>query len=177
MSHLAVLESARDRDWPAVLIMEDDLSFHPRFSEHAETLVRELDAIPWGFAYFGHRVETDLAGRPTFRAFRDPLQTTHFYAVSQRILEPLIEFLHTVARRPPGHPEGGPMHVDGAYNMFRARHPNVITVIATPSLGQQRSSASDVTPGWLDQTPGLRHLVRSTRRIARFLNQPVRGDA
>jgi glycosyl transferase, family 25 len=55
-------------------------------------------------------------------------------------------FLRQVLDRPPGHPEGGPMHVDGAYTTFRRNHPEFMTLAAIPSLGHQRASRSDIYP-------------------------------
>ena len=57
------------------------------------------------------------------------------------------------------------MHVDGAYSMFRMRRPDVRTLMASPSLGGQRSSRSDIaTNQWYDRTPILRGLARIARR-------------
>jgi hypothetical protein len=57
------------------------------------------------------------------------------------------------------------MHVDGAYSMFRARRPDVVTLVASPSLGGQRSSRSDITANrWYDRQPGLRLLSGLARK-------------
>ena len=57
------------------------------------------------------------------------------------------------------------MHVDGAYSMFRARRPDVVTLISSPSLGGQRSSRSDITANrWYDRQPLLRGLAGLARK-------------
>jgi hypothetical protein len=57
------------------------------------------------------------------------------------------------------------MHVDGAYSMFRMRYPDRVTLMATPSLGSQRSSRSDIaTNKWYDRTPVIREIASIARR-------------
>ena len=63
-----------------------------------------------------------------------------------------VLFMEELQQRPPGHPDGGPMHIDGAYSTFRVQNPDVVTLIASPNLGWQRSSRSDVTPNWWART-------------------------
>ena len=61
------------------------------------------------------------------------------------------------------------MHVDGAYSMFRARSPEVLTLAASPSLGWQRSSRSDIAANrWYDRQPGLRTLACLARKGKNF---------
>ena len=81
------------------------------------------------------------------------------------MLPRLVDFLETVLRRPPGHPDGGPMHVDGAYCTFRNQNPEVITLVAHPNLGWQRRSRGDITPRWFDRVPVLRTLIDLARAI------------
>ena len=99
--------------------------------------------------------------------------TTHFYAVNGRIFDRLLRFLEELQRRPPGHPDGGPMHLDGAYSTFRDQNPDVVTLIASPNLGWQRTSRSDITPKWWHRVPGLRPLavaaITSKTRLKRWL--------
>ena len=86
--------------------------------------------------------------------------TNQFYAVHGQILDPLIAYLEAVLTRPAGHPDGGPMHVDGALTMFRERHPGPLTLVARSNLGWQRSSSSDISTRRFDQIPVLRDLLR-----------------
>jgi glycosyl transferase, family 25 len=60
------------------------------------------------------------------------------------------------------------MHVDGAYSWFRRQHPEVITLLAMPELGHQRSSRTDIHDlNWYDRSIVLRPLVSVLRRIIR----------
>jgi len=128
--------------------------------------VQRLGRGGWDFAYPGHRLpEEDGAAPVRWRQTDTPLVCAHFYGLHRRVLADLRRYLQDCARRPPGHPDGGPMHVDGAYSMFRARDPRVVTLVASTSLGGQRSSRSDITANrWFDRQPGVRALTSLARR-------------
>lgn len=158
LSHLAILKQAQQDRLANVLILEDDLVISPCLQTAQASLIEQLDRTTWGFVYFGHRVPLAASPRVILQPFTEPIQTTHFYGVNGAILDRLIPFLEQILRRPGGHPEGGPMHIDGAYWRFRLQHPEVATVIATPNLGWQRSSRSDITTAWFDQLPVLRQM-------------------
>jgi hypothetical protein len=55
------------------------------------------------------------------------------------------------------------MHLDGAYSTFRHQNPDVVTLIASPNLGWQRSSPSNISPRWFDRVPGLRQLAGAAK--------------
>ena len=156
LSHLAILKQARAEGLANVLIMEDDLSIDQRFVVEQESLVKQLQQTEWDIVYFGH-IEALTATSPEFslQRYSEPVLMTHFYAVNARVFDRLIAFLDALQQRPAGHPDGGPMYIDGAYSFFRERNPDVVTLLAAPSLGWQRSSRSDLTPGWVDRTPVL----------------------
>jgi hypothetical protein len=165
-SHLGVIEAALRDGIDNVLVLEDDLALHPAACAAQPGLVARLASGGWDFAYPGHMLAaTDPDGSVRWQETTSPLVCAHFYALHRRVLTDLREYLEACRRRPPGHPDGGPMHVDGAYSMFRARRPDVVTLIASPSLGGQRSSRSDITANrWYDRQPGLRLLSGLARK-------------
>jgi hypothetical protein len=167
MSHLGVLKKARDEGAPNVLIMEDDLEIDPNFNALTASIVSILEREPWGFVYFGHRLADDArpSGDALLAPYQGGIQTTHFLGINGPTIPKVIDFLETVLGRPPGHPDGGPMHVDGAYSTFRAQNPEVLTLVSQPNLGWQRSSKSDIRTQWFDDVPGLTTLARFARRI------------
>lgn len=175
MSHLGILKEAiRDR-LDNLLVMEDDLALDPRLLAAPEAMRRRLQQGSWDFAYLGH-VEPCAAGAaPGWQEARQPLATTHFYALNGRVLRPLHDHLEACLQRPSGHPLGSPMHVDGAYSLFRSQHPEVVTLMAAPSLGGQRSSRSDIYPNkWYDRLPLTRQLAGLARGVK---NRAGRGPA
>ena len=92
----------------------------------------------------------------------------HFYIVKGRAIAQLTAFLDAVLSRPPGHPDGGPMHYDGAINMMRAQNPDLVTLAILPSLGNQRASATNIHPlKWFDRVPVVRTGAAMLRRILR----------
>ena len=92
----------------------------------------------------------------------------HCYAVTAEVLPRLCPYLEAMILRPSGSPDGGPMHFDGALGWFRRNHPDVPTVLVSPSLAHQRSSRSDLTPSWFDRLPVVSALASHARRIRRL---------
>lgn len=177
MSHLAILNEAIADDLDNVLIMEDDLSLDARFASDQPVMCRKLRQDRWQFAYLGHVMPmADDGSRPVWQSTREPLATTHFYALNRTILRPLRDHLLACLSRPPGHPLGSPMHVDGAYSLFRMQHPDTVTLIAAPSLGGQRSSRSDIFPNkWYDRLPLFVHLAGGLRAIKNGVKRMTRS--
>ena len=165
-SHLAVLRSARDAEVRSLLILEDDLDFTRDGRARLRTLVPELFDRRWDFFYGAHLLGPNGRRGLVQVPAEEPVLTASFVGFEGSVLQPLIEFLEGILRRPPGSPEYGPMHVDGAYTVFRLLHPQCVTFAAFPPLGRQRSSPSDITPGGmvLDRWSGTRPLAALLRR-------------
>ncbi len=156
LSNLAIIEQ---------LVLEDDLAFAPALTSAPATMGARLQQGDWDFAYLGHIEPNDTRAPDGWFDYAEPLATTHFYALNGPVLEPLRDFLRACLARTPGHPDGSPMHVDGAYSLFRTRTPGIRTLLAAPSLGGQRSSRSDIYPNrWFDRVPLSRHLVGLARQ-------------
>lgn len=162
LSHRGILEEIAREAPERVLVLEDDAHFEPRLL-HAQAAAAAALQERWDFAYLGHqlRLETPTDG---WLDYRSPVATTHAYALSQRVVAPLLAHLDACLQRPSGHPHGSPMHVDGAYSLFRARHPEYRTVLPAIPLVTQRSSRSDIHPNrWFDRVGGVRDLVAVLR--------------
>jgi hypothetical protein len=176
-SHLDCLRLARQAELPNVLILEDDISFTSAIPALSESICTALDASEWDFVYFGHEQtgEVPRAHRWTWEVRLDPytgpVLTTHFYGINGRIIPRLIGHLEAIMTRPPGDPEGGPMTIDGAYYAFRLRNRDVQTAIATPKLGWQRPSRSDLSPNKLDALILARPLASALRNVKHLIIQ------
>lgn len=166
MSHLGVIEAALRDGVTRLLILEDDVQFEPAVSHAQPALAARLLQDDWDFAYPGH-VEA-LGGDPLAPQWLNtqaPLVCAHFYGMNGRVLPALRDYLQSCLLRPVGHPDGGPMHVDGALSMFRARQ-GAITLIAAPSFGLQRSSCSDIYPyRWYDRWLLAKTMVACVRKL------------
>jgi hypothetical protein len=172
-SHLDCLRRAAHEDRGSVLILEDDVSFSASLKLVTPFLISRLDTARWDLIYFGH----DGTGSIPFAArnlnpeqlnlvpFSADIQCVHFYAVNTRIFSRLIRHLETVALGKEGDQETGPMPIDGALNIFRRLNPGIVTLIATPKLGRQRPSRSDITPRKFDQIRLLRPITAVIRDL------------
>jgi hypothetical protein len=171
LSHYTVLKNALESGVRNVLILEDDLDFSPSLPSSQPELLSQISTQPWDFLYLGHiePVPSQSSGDPQLLLWTTALQTLHFYAVNQTVLPRLVAYLEQVQSRPDGHPLGGPQHVDGAISMFRAQNPDVTTLIASPAMGSQRSSLSDITRAWYDDLPIVGKLVNTARRLRRSI--------
>jgi glycosyl transferase, family 25 len=173
-SHLSVLRSARDAKVQSLLILEDDLDFTRGARSRLAKVVPELFRQRWDLFYGAHLLPTDGRRGLVQVAGEDPVLTASFVAFDGRVLEPLVDFLEGILTRPPGSPDYGPMHVDGAYTVFRLLHPQYLTFAAFPPLGRQRSSPSDITPGnmlldrWSTTRPFAALLRRAYNTLRRY---------
>ncbi|MBW4619817.1 MAG: glycosyltransferase family 25 protein [Cyanosarcina radialis HA8281-LM2] len=170
LSHLGILKLAKQEGLRNVLIMEDDVAIAPEFRTNQNLLVEQLQQRDWGFVYFGHGHQQQLESTSAvaLQSFSEPIITAHFYGVNGAIFDRLILFLEEMQQRPWDHPDGGPMPIDGAYSTFRT-HYSIPTQIASPSLGWQQSSRSDLSPSWFDDLPVIRQLANTARAVKRAL--------
>ena len=167
LSHYNVLRQARDRGLQSVAVLEDDCDFPPYFATVQERFAEQLATVDWGIVFFGHVEHIPVRAGPYLWPMDDRSITQHFYAVHSRVLGRMVAYLEEVIARPSGHPLGGPQYIDGAFSMFREQNPDVVTLLAIPSLGWQRSSRSDLHPRWFDRPRSPRGLVNWLRGYRR----------
>jgi glycosyl transferase, family 25 len=161
LSHLAALNIARNAGYQAVLILEDDCDFGPDFA----AVSAALGDADWGIAYLGHAEHPPVGPSPLVEWPPDsPVLLAHCYAVRGPVLPSLCAYLEAMLLRPAGSADGGPMSPDGALTWFRRAHPEVRTLLASPSVAGQRSSRSDLCPRPLDFVPGVRQAAETFRR-------------
>ncbi len=171
LSHLEILKQAQAKQMNSVLFMEDDLAISGQIAHFSPQIKRLLAERPWSIVYLGHIENLPIPenGKEFDLIEWDkdkPLMTTHFYAVNGDVIPRLIDFLEILLSRPAGHPDGGPMHYDGALSTFRQQNPDIITFLANPNTGWQRSSRSDIAdPKWFDKIPFVSHAVSFIRKI------------
>lgn len=167
-SHLDILREAREANVRNVLILEDDLDFAVGIEARMPAALAQLNARSWSIFYGGYEIQDMLVASPLLSK-GDPqlsIRTTHFVAFSRAAICAAVPYLTRMMGRAAGDPAGGPMHVDGAYSWLRRAHPELETLLATPMLGHQRPSRTDIHAlGLIDRTPGLRDLVTLARRV------------
>lgn len=186
LSHMGVIRRARDLRLSNVLVLEDDLALSPRLRRIEDDLVEQLKRTEWGLVFLGYfpyqrRSSADYCGESEPEApvvlrklGEPPLLGAHFYAVNGPFVGRLVDFLERLLEeRRKGPPPGvndDPPALDGAYpdcalQLFRMQNPDVVTLIACPSLGWQRSSRSDITTGRLDRVRWLGPVLRLVRPL------------
>lgn len=162
-SHLAVLRAHLARGDERALVLEDDVAFAPglpaRLPAEAEALRGDWDMIYATHSFPGSGALVSLPpGREVVQL--------HMIGVSRRLAERAIPYFEAIAARPPGHPDGGLMHVDGAYSWLRAACPDIDARGTTRAYAVQRPSASDIAPGkWFHRVPFWKLASRAARRL------------
>ena len=174
LSHLAVLEQALEDRVDTILVMEDDITFVRDARRQLAEATRGLAVFNWDIAYFGH-AQGRLPGAPGWKRVPGPMRFAHCYAVNGRTLQRLVDFLHQILAREPGHPDGGPMHFDGALSTFLGRNPDIQAYYFSRNLAYQRPSRTDLhRPSLLDRTPVLRRAAAPLRWLKRRYLKLVR---
>lgn len=156
-SHLGVLEDALEQGYSRVLVLEDDVSFAPALTDARAEALATLVSGDWACLY-GGPVFQQTGDAPVLRQLApdEALIGLHFFAMRASFMARARDMLEAMRHRPAGHPEGGPMHVDGAYNHVRRTHPDLVAMIAEPGLAYQRASRTDVHDlRWFDRLPGI----------------------
>lgn len=173
LSHKAVLEAVISMQTNTVIICEDDLDFAPDFLARLPIVLDVLKGEDWHLFYSGYtsgqvgKLVDEKANifelPPTH-----PVTCSHFYMLRGAAIAEFQAYLALMLKRPTGHPDGGPMHFDGAINHFRKDRPDLRTLAILPTLGLQRSSRTDVHPlRWFDRAPLVRDAVQLLRKLKR----------
>lgn len=173
LSHRAVTARLLSSGRPRQLVLEDDMGFTRDAPERLPGLAADLATRDWAFLYghggTGSGGGAGIGGKGVGLTRLAPLKRMiqlHFFAITREGAEAALPMLDAMLTRPPGSPEGGPMHVDGAFNWVRAAHPGLTALGICPPIARQRPSSSDVSPGhWFDQVPGLRQIANTLRAL------------
>lgn len=182
LSHKTVFEKARDAGYQRVLILEDDVEFAQKSLDLMATLADQLNgSTPNGFFYFGYEDPNAPANYATKHSDTLHLEAkpgrvvcAHAYVVSSDILDPLIQHLDDCLSGTPGDTELGPMDVDGAFNAFRRRYPEITATVVEPQLAWQRVTHSDLHARSWHQLPGVRWLLGPLRWFKNCVNSARR---
>ncbi|MHC8400551.1 glycosyltransferase family 25 protein [Pseudomonas sp. MDT1-17] len=165
LSHLGVLEEAIRLNLKNILIMEDDIQFSRRTLEFGRQAIKSLEGMEWDIVYFGHPFEGN-SNSPVWEVVDRPIHLSHFYAVNGKSIGKLRDFLLQILKRPPGHPDGGPMHYDAALNTLIHQNKDIRAYYFTWNFGYQRPSRTDLHAlSFFDRTPLLRPVMDMLRRL------------
>lgn len=174
LSHRAVLESAPPGS--DLLVLEDDV----RFSSSYAVIGGLISGLPsgWSFFYGGHE---QLPERRTRWSETGLIEIegdvefigAHCYAINASAIPKVVSGLDTFLSRPRGHVDGGPMPIDGAFNIAR-RQLGLRSFAVIPPVAHQRSSKSDIAPlKWFDSAFLARDVAPMVRRMRNSASQPT----
>lgn len=169
-SHLALLRQCAVNGRP-MLIMEDDIQFNNAAGKAWEdTLVAGND---WDIFYFGYTTPAQLMSQQTIVAFSGSTIGGHFYGIQPGFAATMVEFMEACLTRPAGHPLGGPMYRDGAFNHYRQMDGSVRTLLPNPTLAIQFSSRSDLARDHrvYDRLPFLQPIANLARRVKTYASR------
>lgn len=173
LSHLGALKDAVANGHRSILILEDDVDWTPAALARGAQL-NDLRQTDWAFLHGGRghdRAAADGVISLVALAPEQELLLGHFIGLRGEVIGRMVDYLEAMLQRPAGSPEGGPMHVDGAYSWFRRAHPDVAAYVCVPSVAQQRSSRSDISvpTGWraTKAADWARRLLRPIRSLLR----------
>lgn len=144
LSHLDIIRRAHDDKAPSVLVLEDDAIFSKRLSDRRDEIAGQIESLPWDILYLGHTVRQPPRSSGDFAAYKGSLYWAHCYALRNSVIPRVLTYLEAVLARPSGHPLGGKMYIDGAFQMFRDQNPDVNCFISSPRLSIQRGSDSSL---------------------------------
>lgn len=172
MSHLGVLEHAIKAHHDSILILEDDVDWTPLALASDTDTLSEMQKTDWDYLHGGRG--KDLHGATGNNFHLEELKPeqevllAHFVGMRGKTISSAHRYLTAILGRPPGSAQGGPMHVDGAYNWFRKDNPEIKGYICIPSLARQRPSKSDITPN-----TGIKTLpvISHTLAVLRFFRK------
>jgi glycosyl transferase, family 25 len=163
LSHLTVLREFMEfseYESDTLLVMEDDIKFVGGLSGP----IPDADIVYYG--RLNHPAPAEKGW--TALAPTNGVVGLHCYSVNRITAARLVAYLEQVIKRPDGHPMGGVQHVDGAVSMFRALYPDVKTVLCSPYLASQRSSATDLHESYITHLNAL-PIVGPALNLARKL--------
>lgn len=173
LSHLNILKSAIDAGQESQLIIEDDICFIKDISAIQVKIIEQLNEMDWDIVYLGHTLASKNEHR--FIKVTTKMQESHCYAVNRKCLTRLFNYLECILTREPGHSDGGPMHYDGALNMFIARNPDLKVYYYAKNLAYQRPSATDIHEGAkLEKVVVIKPIIRLYRKLKNLAQQRLR---
>jgi GR25 family glycosyltransferase involved in LPS biosynthesis len=170
-SHWGCLRAAHSQGQKSVLVMEDDIALSSSLQKLTPAIISRLESNPWDILYLGHegtgKIKRATSGTTEIRLipFKGEIRGCHFYAVNGRVFGHLLDHLERVAGGKEGDQQFGPMPIDGALNIFRRTNPDVVGLIATPKLGWQKSSRSELAPRFFDSFQLARPLINVFRNV------------
>jgi glycosyl transferase, family 25 len=178
LSHLACLQAAVAHNHQRILILEDDASFPRSAASRLRDALAGLRGSEWNIWYGGHLFVGEssppsTSGWGVLIDSKVQIQQAHCIGFQGRAtIDAIRKFLELILTRPPGHSEAGPMHTDGAYNVWRQLNPAAVTRATMPEICIQRSSRSDIAAARrVDSWAVTRAIAKPLRKLRNYMRR------
>jgi len=167
--HITFFEASRptEKGYERILICEDDLELNELPDTTVAKVLSDLKTTHWSVAALGYlEPETPPTDTVGLSEWTGGTRGTQFSAIQGDSIRAFHDYLELVRSRPSGHPEGGSMFFDGAFNMVRTIVPGTTFRLATPCLAGQRSSRTDIHDlRFYDRVEPFRSIVGALRKV------------
>jgi glycosyl transferase, family 25 len=177
LSHLACLQAATASKHNRILILEDDACFPRSAVSRLRDALTRLKRAEWQIWYGGHlftgNAPPSSSGWGVLIDRTVEIQRTHCIGFQgTATIDAIRKFLELILTRPEGHSEAGPMHTDGAYNVWRSLNAGAVTRATIPEICVQRSSRSDIAPiRRFDSWAVTRLITRPLRKLRNYMRR------
>ena len=171
ISQTRVLRECMELGLDRVAICEDDIKFNTVSPEAMERIVEDIETKDWNMASLAYLEPSQRLSQPHGLVKWDSnTRGCHVYAVRGEAIKSFHDYLVACRQRPAGHPDGGAMFFDGAFNMARHKAPSIRFFIANPSVADQRASRTDLHPlSFFDRVEPFRSAVSIVRKVKNLI--------
>jgi glycosyl transferase, family 25 len=175
LSHLACLQAAAAGKHTRILILEDDACFPRSAVSRLRDVLMNLRDSEWQIWYGGYLFPGNTQpSSPGWGVFIDrtvAIQKSHCVGFrGAATIDAVRKFLELILTRPAGHSEAGPMHIDGAYTVWRSLNAGAVTRATIPEICVQRSSRSDIAAiSRVDSWTVTRAIARPLRKLRNYM--------
>jgi len=164
LTHLKLFKDTLQKGHENILLMEDDFMFAKDFLSSQEPVSHKLSQVEWDIVYLGHSLPLKRHS-PDLIRYDGKIMLMHFVGFHKRILHTVVDFMENMLCRPPANFKRAFMHSDNMLNLLRSLNPRIVTYVASPSLGYQGPSRSDITASVFDQLDKDGRILEPFRRI------------
>lgn len=171
ISQTRVLRECMELGLDRVAICEDDIKFNTVAPEAMERIIEDIKTEDWNMASLAYLQPSQRLSEPHGLVKWDTnTRGSHVYAVRGEAIKSFHDYLVACRQRPAGHPDGGAMFFDGAFNMVRRKVPNIRFFIANPSVADQRASRSDLHRlSFFDRVEPFRSAASIARKVKNLI--------
>ncbi|MDX2240114.1 MAG: hypothetical protein NW224_05465 [Leptolyngbyaceae cyanobacterium bins.302] len=168
--HLGILKECLKDGIERVWVLEDDAIFRHQLRDEKEQqkLIQRLRQDDWDLCFLGHKIEPEILRTfpPGLVRFSGGFTHMHCYCVNAQVLPKLVHYFEETLINPPGHPRGGRLYIDAAFNMFRELHPEVTALVSNPNLSTQKGCLSNIASRhWYDRYSMINPLTATARSL------------